>query len=561
MPRIFDNIESDLLPALEQTLLVSERADFCVGYFNLRGWKQIDAHVEKWPGGAEHQCRLLVGMQRLPQDELRQCLSLVRKDEPMDNQTAVRLKRKLAEEFRNQLAYGTPSDTDETGLRRLAAQLKSGKLAVKLFLRHTLHAKLYLCFRNDFNNPRIGYVGSSNLTFSGLSHQGELNVDVLDHDATAKLSKWFEDRWADRWCLDITAELIQVIEESWARPDLIPPYLIYVKMAYHLAEEARAGLSEFSIPSDFRDTLFDFQAAAVKIAARHLEKRGGVIIGDVVGLGKTLMATALARVFQDPPHSLETLIICPKNLVGMWEDYAARFRLLAKIIPLSQARNNLPELRRYRIVLLDESHNLRNREGKTYSVVRDYIQRNDSRCILLSATPYNKAYLDLANQIRLFLNADQALGLRPEEYIRKECNSRVEEFTKRHQCAVNCLSAFEKSEHADDWRELMRLFMVRRTRSFIQKNYATTDCPKCASPILARQTNCPTCNEPKPTQGRSFLLLEDGQNFISPSASRARWLSASATKTRTTNMPGSIAIKWWTPCVSFTCRATDSAII
>jgi hypothetical protein len=60
----------------------------------------------------------------------------------MDNPTAIRLKRTLAEEVRNQLALGAPSDADEAGLRRLAAQLKSGKLAVKLFLRHTLHAKL-----------------------------------------------------------------------------------------------------------------------------------------------------------------------------------------------------------------------------------------------------------------------------------------------------------------------------------------------------------------------------------------------------------------------------------
>jgi phosphatidylserine/phosphatidylglycerophosphate/cardiolipin synthase-like enzyme len=166
---------------------------------------------------------------------------------------------------------GMPTNADEAGLRRLAEQLKSGKVVVKLFLKHPLHAKLYLLFRPDPNNPVTGFLGSSNLTLSGLSKQGELNVDVLDHDATQKLTKWFDDRWTDRWCLDITAELIAMIEESWAREETLNPYVIYVKMAYHLAQEARAGLNEFRIPPEFGKRMFAYQEAAVKIAATETD--------------------------------------------------------------------------------------------------------------------------------------------------------------------------------------------------------------------------------------------------------------------------------------------------
>jgi superfamily II DNA or RNA helicase len=490
MPRIYDNIEAALLPALKQTLQLSDRSDFCVGYFNLRGWKQIDACIEQWAGGDGNCCRLLVGMQRLPQEELRAAFSLTKPDEQVDNQAAIRLKKKLAEEFRLQLSYGIPTNDDEAGLRRLATQLKSGKVVVRLFLRHTLHAKLYLCFRSDPINPIIGYLGSSNLTLSGLSYQGELNVDVMDHDAALKLTKWFEDRWSDKWCIDITKELIDVIEQSWASEVTVPPYHIYLKMAYHLAQEARAGLSQFRIPPEFGNRLFDYQVAAVKIAAHHLNKRGGVLIGDVVGLGKTLMATALAKIFQDD-HFTETLIICPKNLTKMWEEYVSEYRLLAKVMPISRAINELPNLRRYRVVLVDESHNLRNREGKRYRAIQEYIQTNESKCILLSATPYNKSYLDLSSQLRLFVPEDMDLGIRPERLLKEIGET---EFMKQHQSPVRSLAAFEKSPYIEDWRELMRLYMVRRTRSFIQDNYATID----------------------PESGRKHLTFEDGTKSYFP---------------------------------------------
>jgi len=499
MPKIYDNIENRLSNGLTDTLGLSKRGDFCVGYFNLRGWHEIADKIGSLAGmpvaekndQVHRYCRLLVGMQKLPSEILRE--SFLRDDTYIiDQAEMLKLKKKLAYEFKEQLTIGTPIERDEIYLRKLSTQLKEKKVVVKLHLKHQLHAKLYLAISDDVRVPVVGFLGSSNLTLAGLSRQGELNIDVMDQDAASKLAKWFDDRWNDTKCVDITDELIQIIDESWAADRLVSPFHIYLKIAYHLSREARAGISEYKLPRVFQQELLDFQQKAVLVAAHHLHKRGGVMIGDVVGLGKTITATALVKMFEED-FFLETLIICPKNIVEMWEGYVHKYQLHAKVISQSMVQNQLPDLRRYRLVIIDESHNLRNDEGSRYRSIKSYLEENESKVILLSATPYNKSYVDLSNQLRLFLSDDKDLGISPERYI-ESIGGQVHFTAKHTETFIRSIKAFEKSHFSDDWRELMRLYLVRRTRSFIKNNYAGTD----------------------NSNGRKYLTFSNGTKFYFP---------------------------------------------
>jgi superfamily II DNA or RNA helicase len=447
----------------------------------LRGWGEISGAIDLLPGdeilekdtNVYRVCRLLIGMQVRPADILRKYYCNQSDGELIDNASMNRLKKQLAQEFRDQLTIGIPSDKDEVTLRKLSRQMKAKKLCVKLHLNYPLHAKLYLAYGDDSRIPVVGFLGSSNLTLAGLVKQGELNIDVLEQDAAQKLVTWFDKRWLDSKSVDITSELIEIIDTSWAGERLIPPYYIFVKIAYHLSYEARMGIANFTILAIFKDKLLDFQQTAVSVAARHLHKHGGVFIGDVVGLGKTIIATALAKLLEED-FSHETLIICPKNLKAMWEGYAHQYQLRAKVTSQSRVQTDLANERRYRTVIIDESHNFRNSAGSRYKAIKDYIDLNESKVILLSATPYNKSYNDLANQLRLFIPDDKDLGISPEKYIKK-IGGQVQFNTKHNEIMPRSLQAFELSQEADDWQNLMQLYLVRRTRNFIKKYYAKTD--------------------------------------------------------------------------------------
>ncbi|MBP1468986.1 NgoFVII family restriction endonuclease [Candidatus Chloroploca sp. M-50] len=486
MPTIFDNITTHLLPTLRTMLELSHRLDVAVGYFHLRGWDALADLVERFAGTDDHCCRLLVGMQRPEHEVMRALQRLPREGEGyLDGPTVARLRRQAAQSFREQLEFGVPSSKARATLHVLAAQLRARKLRVKLFLRHPLHAKLYLVQRDDPMTPLIGFVGSSNLSFSGLSGHGELNVDVVEQDAARKLQHWFDERWDDAFAFDISADLADLIETSWAADRVVAPYHVYLKMAYYLSQDAREGVHAFPLPADLREVLLPFQAEAVALAARYLQRREGVLLGDVVGLGKTLMATAVARIFQASEQS-NTLVICPPKLMPMWRDYLARYQVAGAVVSLGKAPEELPHLPRYRLVIVDESHNLRHRQGKRYAAVHDYIERNGARVLLLTATPFNKQFTDLSNQLRLFLDERRDLRIRPERFFQEYCaDGRNEaDFQANFDASPRSLRAFEQSNHPDDWRDLMRLFMVRRTRQFILRTYATFDAERQRSYVM-----------------------------------------------------------------------------
>jgi superfamily II DNA or RNA helicase len=86
----------------------------------------------------------------------------------------------------------------------------------------------------------------------------------------------------------------------------------------------------------------------------------------------------------------------------MWEGYVATYRLHAKVISLTQVHAELPNLRRYRLLLIDESHNLRHSGGVRFQQLLDWIRSNPKAHVLLvTATPINNSLMDITSQILL----------------------------------------------------------------------------------------------------------------------------------------------------------------
>lgn len=496
MPDIFDNLSdsSRLGTRLKETVEADDTAscDVATGYFDLRGWSSFADIVEKKTatraGTDPAFVRVLVGMV-MPSDSARMLSALQDVVQPpaygsgiADMGKARSAREHLVKHLRTQLMRGLPSATERRTLQQLKEQLKSGAVEMKVFTTAPLHGKTYILHtpQNPYTK-KIAYLGSSNLTAAGFYRNLELNVDVTDAQATKQLADWFTDRWEDPFSLTITAEIIDLIEESWASETQPTPYQVYLKVCHALSEDAREGMG-YVLPPSMENLLLDYQITAVRTLARRIVRRGGTMLGDVVGLGKTLTAIATALMLE-AAEDYTTLVLCPKNLERMWDDHLEKYGLLgARVIPYSMADKKLPELKRFHLVICDESHNLRNNTTQASEAIKDYVRRNGSKVLLLTATPYNLAFADVANQIGLYIEDDDDLGIQPTAAIAKDPT-----LIDKVDGKISTLAAFRRSNEPEDWKRLMSDHLVRRTRSFIKRTAKKEQVPQPDGTVVERE--------------------------------------------------------------------------
>lgn len=507
MPDIFDNlkIESAIGPALQGALSNFDRCDVATGYLDLRGWASfadiVDAKGAGRDSGDAPIVRVLVGMV-MPADAALMLSALQDAVQPPpygadinDMSKALAAKEQLVKHLRTQLMRGLPSEAEQRTLQQLKSHLQSGVVEMKVFTSAPLHGKTYIFHApgNAFQERRA-YVGSSNLTNAGFYRNLELNIDVTDNDASKKLAGWFADRWNDHFSLKITAEIVELIEESWAADTQPTPYEVYLKVCHSLSQDAREGMG-YVLPPSMQNLLLDYQETAVRTLARRIVRRGGTMLGDVVGLGKTLTAVATALMLE-AAEDYTTLVLCPKNLQHMWDEHLERYGLLgARVVPYSMADKILPELKRFHLIICDESHNLRNNSTRASEAIQDYVRRNGSKVLLLTATPYNLAFVDVANQIGLYIDDDEDLGIQPTAAMAKD-PSLIDKVDGK----ITTLAAFRRSEEPEDWKRLMSDHLVRRTRSFIKRT------AKKETIALPDGT----------TEEREYLQFANGQRFHFP---------------------------------------------
>ncbi len=444
IPYVIDNREHRLADILNELLrrFESRSMDIASAYFSIRGFQLVQDGLENIGS-----LRLLLGAR-------------VRSGEDVGLRPGVyELPHLIGEELARE-------PFDEKTLRLvedLIAFLRQDNVQVRAYDKGFLHAKCYILYGDkpgerflwDRFQPLVGIVGSSNFTGPGLTSNREMNLThrvLLDEEegsdpdagdmvsflaedksspriteknrqllksevgarAILDLVQWFDRQWEE--AVDFKDQLVEILNASKFGQKEYTPYQVYMKALYeYMGEDLAEGEAEAAKRSAVE--LTEFQEDAVKKARKILARYDGVMIADSVGLGKTWIGKKLLEDYAYHMR-MKALVVSPASLRSMWErelnDATIPFQIVSQEL-LGQKDFPVEDYADVDVILVEESHNFRNRISQRYQNLERIVALNGGRgragdrkkVILVTATPINNDLMDLYSQLALITQGDQ----------------------------------------------------------------------------------------------------------------------------------------------------------
>ena len=318
----------------------------------------------------------------------------------------------------------------EDGMFQMVQDLLDGKLELRAHPSKKIHAKIYVLYPDDFNQYTQGMAitGSSNLSGNGLGiteeRQYEFNVKMTQHEDVQFAKDEFEQLWEEAKGCEITADDLKTsIDRTYLKGE-VSPYDLYIKMLMEYFSD-RILETDNDNPLDMPEgySKYDYQMDAVIEGFQKLVRYDGFFLADVVGLGKTVIATMIAKKFliENGREHTKILVVYPPAVEQNWKTTFKDFGIdkYAKFISngslskvLDEDNYNYWNADEYDLVLVDEAHKFRSHTTSAFEQLQEIckmprietgnISGYKKKVMLISATPMNNTPADLYNEILLF---------------------------------------------------------------------------------------------------------------------------------------------------------------
>lgn len=314
----------------------------------------------------------------------------------------------------------------EEGILQMCEDLASGRLQMRIHATKNLHAKFYLCLPQNHSEHSDGWVimGSSNISDAGLGikqpPQYELNVALKDFDDVKYCSDEFWTLWKE--AIPLSASDIDHYRQKTYLGYQPTPYELYIKVLIDTFGDQVEDDFSIQLPDGVKD--LKYQKDAVIQGYQMLMQHNGLFLADVVGLGKTMIATMIAKRFVEANgKNTNILIIYPPALEDNWKNTFKLFGIYKKaqfitngsLSKILEGRNQYKDKEEFDLIIVDEAHGFRSDSSGKYDELQKIckspranwglLKSSQKKVMLLSATPLNNRPDDLQNQLLLFQNS------------------------------------------------------------------------------------------------------------------------------------------------------------